>query len=73
MKKIVLGVASILMFTGLSFGAPKIHWPKLHPSAKAAQSVQAPKTKKTKKAHSRLWYRLHHEKKAKNSTGGSTN
>lgn len=67
MKKIVLSVASILMFAGLSFGAPKIHWPKLHHNKKAAQSEQVPKASKAKKAHSG-W---HHQKKAKKSADSS--
>ena len=71
MKKFVLTMTSVLVFAGLSFGAPKIHWPKLRHNAKPAQSEQAPKAPKAKKDHDWLWYKLHHQKKAKNS-GAST-
>lgn len=67
MRKVVLSVTSVLIFAGLSFGAPKIHWPKLHHNAKAAQSEQVPKASKAKKAHS--WW--HHQKKAKKSADSS--
>jgi hypothetical protein len=73
MKKVVLSVASLLIFASLSFGAPKIHWPKLHHNAKAAQSEQVSTAPKAKKAGS-WWQRqkwAHHQKKAKKSGDSS--